>query len=141
MRNHARRRARGQALVEFSLAIVVFLVVIMAVFDLGKGIYMYNGVSQAAREIARVTSVHPGSPLGTSAETLAVINAQKGLIPHLGDPTILCYDIDNTPKAIELGKCRGQVKVTIAASYSPITPILGLVGPMDIVSTSSMDLQ
>ena len=39
---------RGQALVEFALAITVFLLLMMAIVDFGRGIYMYNGVSQAA---------------------------------------------------------------------------------------------
>ena len=30
----------------------------MGIVDLGRGIYMYNGVNHAARELARVTSVH-----------------------------------------------------------------------------------
>ncbi len=54
----------GQGLVEFAIVIPVFLVILMGVVDLGRGIYMYNGVAEAAREIARVTSVHPGSTLG-----------------------------------------------------------------------------
>ena len=66
MRHVARRRTasqqHGQALVEFSLAIIVFLVILMGVFDLGRGIFVYNGVSQAAREIARATAVHPYAP-------------------------------------------------------------------------------
>jgi hypothetical protein len=133
-------RPRGQALVEFSLAIVIFLVLIMGIFDLGRGIYMYNGVSQASREIARATSVHPGTPFGTSAQTIAVLNTQKGLIPNLQNPTFACVDIDDSAMALVAGKCGGRVKVSISAPYSPITPILGLIGTWNMQSTSSMDL-
>lgn len=141
MGTRMRRPDRGQALVEFSLAIVVFLMMVMAVFDLGRGIYMYNGVSQAAREIARVTSVHPGSPLGASTETLAVINTQKGLIPNLQDPTFACVDIDDSAMALNArGRCDGRVRVTITAPYGPVTPVIGLVGTWNMQSTSSMDL-
>lgn len=129
----------GQALVEFSLALIIFLVLLMGVFDLGRGIYMYNGVSQAAREIARVTSVHPGSTLGNSAETAAVIATQKKLIPNLGNPAFACVDIDDTAVT---GTCRGgmRVKVTVIAPYRPVTPILGLVGTWDMSSTSSVSI-
>ena len=51
-------RSDGQALVEFSLAVIPFLILLMGVFDLGRGIYMMNGTSEAAREINRVTIVH-----------------------------------------------------------------------------------
>ena len=53
-----RPRRSGQALVEFAIAVIPFLMLLMAVVDLGRGIYMLNGTSEAARDIARVTSVH-----------------------------------------------------------------------------------
>jgi Flp pilus assembly protein TadG len=134
-----RRRSRGQSLVEFSLVIIPFTFLIMGIFDLGRGIYMYNGVSQAAREIARATSVHPGVTLGSSAETAAVLATQKNLIPNLGNPTFACVDIDDS--AIS-GTCRGgmRVKVTIVAPYRPVTPLLGLIGTWDMSSTSAVSI-
>ena len=78
----SRDRQRGQALVEFSLTIIIFLVLMMGVVDFGRAIYQYNGVSQAAREIARTTAVHPGSDFTTDAgrsaetkETIATLRA------------------------------------------------------------------
>ena len=53
---------RGQALVEFALAVPIFLVMLVAVFDLGRAIYTYNGLSEAAREISRVTAVSGSGP-------------------------------------------------------------------------------
>jgi hypothetical protein len=140
-----RARDRGQALVEFSLAVTVFVFLLMSIFDFGRAIYQYNGVAQAAREIARVTSVHPGGdfriPAGRSSETNAVIATQKGLIPNLQDPTITCVDIDGT--VIKTGCVPGNwVKVIVVAPYSPITPLLGLVGIWNIQSSStSVQLQ
>ena len=134
-----RRRAEsGQALVEFSLSIVIFLVLIMAIFDLGRGIYMFNGVSQAAREIARVASVHPGTTFG-GAEITAVVNTQKNLIPNLGNPTFSCVNIDGGPGLFK-GRCPtgAQVTVTITAPYSPLTPVMGLLGTWNMKSSSSV---
>jgi hypothetical protein len=139
------RRDRGQALVEFSLAIVVFLVLMMAIFDFGRAIMQYNGVAQAAREIARVTAVHEGTdfstPEGRSVETLAVIETQKRLVPALEDPTITCVLIDGSVKATTCEE-GDWINVEIHASYSPITPLLGLVGTWDLFSSStSVQLQ
>lgn len=130
---------RGQALVEFSLTLMVFLVLIMAIFDLGRGIYMYNGVAEAAREIARVTSNYPGSTLGNSAQTAAVIATQKLMVPNLQNPTFACVDIDDS--AIT-GVCKegSRVKVTITAPYGPITPIMGLSGTWTMSSSSSIEI-
>jgi Flp pilus assembly protein TadG len=135
-----RREARGQALVEFSLTLLVFLMLLMAVVDMGRAIYMYNGVSQAAREIARVTSVHPGSTLGTDTATTTVVNTQKRLIPFLGNPTFSCVDVDGSAITIT---CRSgdQVKVTIVAPFTPITPLLQLTGTWNLSSTSSVAIQ
>jgi hypothetical protein len=136
---------RGQALVEFSLAIIIFLVLIMAIFDFGRAIMQYNGVAQAAREIARVTAAHEGTDFTTNAgrspETLAVIATQKRIIPNLQDPTMTCVEIDGT---VITGACKeGKwINVSIVAPYTPITPLLGLVGTWDLFSSStSVQLQ
>ena len=137
-----RRRARGQALVEFSLTIVIFLVLLMAIVDLGRGIYQFNGVSEAAREIARVTSVHPGTPgaLGSTTNTAAVLAAQKALIPGLGNPTFTCVDIDGSA-VTDTCVAGMQVKVVILAPYQPVTPILSMIGNIDLASSSTFSIQ
>ena len=139
MRALRRPRERGQALVEFSLSIVIFLVLMMAIVDLGRGIYMFNGVSGAAREIARVASVHPGTTFG-GPEITAVVNTQKRIIPNLGNPTFSCVDIEGAPGLNLLGECPtgAQVTVTIVAPYSPVTPVMGLLGTWNMQSTSSV---
>ena len=135
-----RRRERGQALVEFSLAIIIFLVLMMGIFDFGRAIYQYNGVSQAAREIARVTAVHPGSNFrtdaGRSSETKAVIATQAGLVPNLQNPTIKCVDVGGTEitATCPVGE---WIQVRISAPYTPITPLLGLAGTWDLFSSST----
>jgi Flp pilus assembly protein TadG len=140
-----RRDERGQALVEFSLAILIFLVLLMGVFDFGRAIYQFNGVSQAAREIARVTAAHPGTDFsvdaGRSIETKAVIQTQTGLIPNLRDPLIKCVDITGT--VITTGCMEGDwIQVRISAPYTPITPLLSLSGTWDFFSSStSVQLQ
>ena len=50
----ARRGRRGQALVEFALTAPVFLLLLMGVVDLGRVIYYYSTIDQAAAEGARV---------------------------------------------------------------------------------------
>ena len=135
----------GQALVEFSLAIVVFLMLMMGIVDLGRAIYQYNGVAQAAREIARVTAVHSGTDFtttaGRSAETTAVIATQMRLVPNLQDPTITCVDIDGT--VITEHCVEGKwINVRIVAPYTPVTPLLGLTGTWNLFSAStSVQLQ
>lgn len=140
MRALRRRQERGQALVEFSLTIIIFLVLLMGIIDLGRGIYMYNGVSEAAREIARVASVHPGTTFGSSAQITAVVGTQKGVIPNLSVSSFACVDIDGSNGFTTAGICPkgAQVTVSIVAPYTPVTPLMGLVGTWYMHSTSSV---
>lgn len=138
----------GQSLVEFSLTIIIFLVILMGVVDFGTAVYKFNGVSQAAREIARVTSVHPCAvpaaltcAPGSSPETLAVVATQKGLVPALTNPVITC--IDQTGAAVAPNPCdfsTDSVQVTITAPYRPVTPLLGLTGTWTMKGSSSAQI-
>jgi Flp pilus assembly protein TadG len=137
-----RERQAGQALVEFSLAVTIFIVLLMSIVDIGRGIYEYNGVSQAAREIARVTSVHPGGIIGSSTETQAVVATQQALVPGLGAPTITCTDISGV--TIASGCVPGDwVRVTVTAPYAPVSPLLSIggFGTFTMQSTSSAQIQ
>jgi hypothetical protein len=132
-------RTRGQSLVEFSLVVVPFVFILMGIFDLGRGIYMMNGTAEAAREIARVTSVHSGCPLnavtcdlGSSTETASVVETQQGLVPGLTIDTsndITCVDINDVVKADNT--CRwgvDYVRVRVTSSFVPITPVVSMFG-------------
>lgn len=144
------RRQSGQGLVEFALAITIFLVILMGIVDFGNAIYRFNGVSEAAREIARVTSVHPcANPSaltcapGTSrsTETQAVIDTQKRLIPSLKDPAFKC--VDDAGNEVTGDPCdfsQHSVQITIVSDYSPITPLLGLTGTWSMKGSSSAQI-
>ena len=132
-----RDRTRGQALVEFALVLIPFLYLLMGVTDLGRGIYTNNAVAQAAREIARVTSVHPctGSPCTAySAQTQAVIATQENLVPGMTDSSVVidCTDIaDNQITAASGSRCQSPeadqpifVRVKVTVPFSVLTPFL-----------------
>jgi TadE-like protein len=56
-----RRRSRGQALVEFSLVLPVFIFVLLGIFDFGRIVWARNSLENAAREGARYAIVHGDS--------------------------------------------------------------------------------
>jgi Flp pilus assembly protein TadG len=148
-----RRRSGGQALVEFSLVLIPFMWLLLGVVDLGRGIYTYNGVAQAAREIARADSVHAcdvdptNCTVGTSSQTTAVVATQKGLVPGLGGAgasiTFACTDASDTVVA---GVCGGDpnkdyyVRVTVSVPFSVVTPLLSMVAPRTITSVSHIQI-
>ncbi len=135
-------RERGQALVEFSLALIPFLLLLMAIFDFGRGIYMYNGVSQAAREIARQASVHLQEDTGYGAAAQATIATQQGLIPGLivlNPKCVASGDADDA--AGTSGKCPENtfLVVTAKASYTPVS-LLGFLGTINLESKSRIQV-
>jgi Flp pilus assembly protein TadG len=148
IRSIPKERRRGQALVEFSIVLIPFLLILMGIVDLGRGIYMSNGVNEAAREIARTTAVHlcaSSCTLGNSAQTTATINTQKRLIPGLAGSTssitFTCTTVSDV--AVTTGSpCSSgnYVKVTVSVPYAALTPVLSMVAPSTLVSTAHIQV-
>ena len=126
---------------EFALVLPIFIGLLVGAFDIGKGIYTSNGVTEAAREVARTTSVHRGTVLGNSTETAATLQTQKALVPDLGNPVFACVDLAGDPVA---GTCTPGdfLKVTIEATYRPVLGSLmfGLADEFTLRSTSVVEV-
>lgn len=146
----APHRRRGQALVEFSLALIPFLLILMGIIDLGRGIYASNGVTEAAREIARTTAIHQCDPLncvlGNSPETLATIATQRRLVPNLTSSavTISCSSVTDVPiTGTTTRPCwnvnGAYVRVTVSVPFTTLTPLLSMVVPQTLVSTAHVE--
>ena len=146
----SRDARRGQAVAEFALALIPLLLLIFGIFDLGRGIYLYNGVAEASREIARVTIVHPYDTcctLGTSSDALATIAQQERVIPGLDGSgiAISCVDIADTTVApascTPSSSVKVFVKVRVTVSWTPASPLLVWLGALDVSSVARMELQ
>jgi len=144
----SRRAGRhGQALVEFSLALIPFLLILLGIADLGRGIYTSNGVSQAAREIARTTAVHLCASggtctIGTSAETTATVDTQKRMVPGLADPTsTIVFTCTNNIEVVQ-AECNPHdfVEVTVTVQFSTLTPLLSMVAPASLSATAHVEI-
>ena len=121
-----RRRARhGQALVEFALVIPLFLLLLVAIFDLGRAVFAYNTLTNAAREGARMAIVNQYKP------TIVARAKQQTAIVELNDPSVQVdfYQVnaDGTPDtstqcALVAVGCLAVV--SFEATYQPITPLV-----------------
>ena len=81
-----RSRGTGQALVEFSLVLPIFLAILMGAVDLGRVVWASDSLAAAAREAARYGIVHGGSasnpcPVGPPSPD-AVIPAPSATCPY-----------------------------------------------------------
>jgi hypothetical protein len=72
-------RRLGQALVEFALAISVFLLLVLGTFDLARAYLAYTVVTNAAREASRYAAVHVGEAGWDTAAIQTGVNMAIGL--------------------------------------------------------------
>lgn len=59
MKTHINKKTKGQSLAEFALVLPLILLLVFGFLDLGRAIYYYSAISNAAREGARYASVRP----------------------------------------------------------------------------------
>jgi hypothetical protein len=139
-----RHAASGQGLAEFALVIPIFLVVLLAVFDLGRVVWANNVLNNAAREAARFAIVHGGSPTtacpvgppgpktnippaspscphpAPSKQAIVNVALDYAIAAGTGTTVTVCYGVDcvgntNTASANARGAVRG-VPVTVVVS-------------------------
>lgn len=77
MRKSLLRRHGGQSMIEFALLAPVFFLLLLGTMDLGRGIYIYNSISDAAREGTRA-AIPFDSPLPTNAQVLTAVQSKLG---------------------------------------------------------------
>lgn len=123
----------GQSLVEFALVLPVFLLLLMAVFDFGRGIYAYNTVSNVARAALRVAIVDQ-NPTRVTDKALA---SATGL-----DLDQLTVDVSRLTVGCTSVKIGCPAEVTVDYSWTAITPIIGtIIGPLALSSTTTMPIE
>ena len=119
------RRSRGQSLVEFSLVIPIFLLLLIAVFDLGRGVFAYNTLTNAAREGARMAIVNQDTAtiIADAKEATAIVELNNPsvrigfyVMADDGSP-----DLSNDCDPVAVG-CLAVV--SFEADYRPITPMI-----------------
>jgi hypothetical protein len=140
-----RERSRGQSLVEFALILPVFLLLLFGLFDMGRAVYYWSTINNAAREAARELIVdqtfvmQSGLPLYTHARDVALQHSvavgvqDADVMIDFRDPDTLetpdtCEIPD--PTHIRLG-CFAIVEIDY--TFTPATPVISqLVGTLTL---------
>ena len=105
----ARRRSAGQAMAEFAIVLPILLIILLAVFDVGRLVFAYNDITNAARNGARVAIV---DQTANKARDTAIQGAGLGLKNSQVQVTYLTDDLSGTcPSPYELG-CVAKVAVS-----------------------------
>ena len=132
-------------MVEFALILPVFVLILVGVFDLGRAVYAYNTINNAAREAARLAIVDQTvghiqtEAIGASVAldiAPADVEVDFRSIATPDTPNSCPGDIagdDNNTDAIVL--CVAVVTVTY--DYTAATPIIGnIVGTLALTGES-----
>jgi len=150
---------RGQGLVEFALVFPIIILILFAIFDLGRGVYAYNTIANAARVGARVAVVNqiPTTPGGDCNQSRPIENPG---IPHWSVKTCAAdsaislgvqasdVTVQYVPPPSTTLTCSPALKVgciarvTVTYTYTPSTPVIGsLVGAITMSSTSEIPVE
>lgn len=151
MIHRKRRQGRGQTLAEFALVIPIFLLVLMGLFDVGRLVFVYNGLTNAAREGARLAIVNQdGTRIVQRAQAMAfgvgLTSTPANIVAFYRqnpDPTDVqtnepCDNSDDE-HAIAVG-CIAVVETE--ATWQAITPIIGnVMGPISMTARSELPIE
>ncbi|HEV8229866.1 MAG TPA: TadE family protein [Candidatus Limnocylindria bacterium] len=136
------RSERGNAAVEFALAVPVILLVLIATLDLGRLANSYAMVKAVSREGARYAIVHADA---ADTAIASYVRGRSALLDPAGLQVTASY-YDGTawkpwaPHALPSpGPSGAPVRVSVSYSTSAATTILGRFLPANLTSTAVMD--
>ena len=166
MRINLARWPTGQALVEFALVFPLIVLLLLGIFDLGRAVYAYSTIANAARQGARVAAVNQLAPPDTNTLCEEDQPVEDPANPHwstracaansavsLGIPTTavtVSYSspLDPSPPHNALLSCSPALDVgciaTVSVTYtwSAITPVIGnILGPINMSATSQIPIE
>ncbi len=153
------RTFRAQAMVEFALALPIFLLVIYGIMEASRAIFIYSQVVTASREGARYASAWGVSGVVNYQyqDCTGIRNAAKNVAVILPLSTTnntnikIYYTKNSTPtgsgeyctsSGLDTSHTLGtgdSVSVTVSAPYSPIVPLVPFTS-YTITATSSRTL-
>jgi hypothetical protein len=125
MRAVSRRGERGQAMVEYALILVPLFLMVMGVFDLGRGVLYSNALANAAREGARAGIVATRTP----DEICSVAFRAARALPVA--PMAACGTRGGLTVSVPQRGTKGDpgdpVRVTMRFEFRLLTPLIGAI--------------
>lgn len=120
LRKNRKDGERGQSLVEFTLIVPIFLILVFAIVDFGMGLYSWITVTNAAREGAR---------LGTVGADQASITARvRDTAGNLDNENLTVTVTNCVSGCATVGDPGESISVHVDYEYHLITPLSSLLG-------------
>lgn len=142
-------------MVEFAIILPIITMIVLGIFDLGRAVFTYNTLSQAARQANRTAIVDQDADrvkamAVAAAPTIGLSSGNVSVCFKTADSThtdCSSPSADNCPSADRVIGCLAIV--TASMSYVPMTPVISLflpsisltstsVGPIDYVCPSGI---
>jgi len=136
MRKRLLHRHVGQSMVEFAILAPIFFLLLLGTIDLGRAIYIYNTISDAAREGARA-AIPFDTPLPTNANVISAVQSKLGggftlsTDPCLASPPCATPTTPTTPNSGYIWYSsgigtpgRGSITVKISFLFQPWVPVV-----------------
>jgi len=120
-----RPRDGGQSMVEFALILPVFVLMLVGLFDVGRAVYAYNTINNAAREAGRLAIVdqYEDHVLDEAVQAASGVGVDRDDITveyELPDGSACTHVGDN-----DIVKC--VAVVTVPYEYEAATPLIGRI--------------
>lgn len=150
-------RSRGQSLVEFALVFPIIILLIAGFFEIGRAVYAYNTIANAARQGARVATVDQVANVSECDETRPIEDPYEPHWTIRGCAMTAGATIGITSSNISVSyaappgttlSCDPTLhvgciaSVTVTYNFTVATPFVSqLIGPIAMSQTSSMPIE
>ena len=131
---------KAQAIVEFALAVPLVMVMVLALFEFSRLIFVYTTITSASREAARygagVGSTDAGTMLYNDCNGIKAAAIRVGRFAGLNESDIHIYH-DSGPDTTQIEYCTNpsdtvhfgpddRISVKVDAFYDPIMPLVNI---------------
>ncbi len=114
MKKNYQYRNKGQSLVEFALILPIFLILVMGIFDMGRVVYYYSAIHNAAREGARYGAVQ-------QCDFAGIQNRARHLAAGLEDGLVIPDPLIEEQLNVPI-----NIIVSVEYTFEPVTPLVGV---------------
>jgi Flp pilus assembly protein TadG len=107
-----RWRCRGSSLVEFTLVGIPVIFILISVFEISRGMWLYQTLAHSVKEAARFSVVHGANCEGPDHSCLKTVGDVAQVIKDTGvglEPSLL---------EVTLGRSCGQAQLTCTTAYT-----------------------
>jgi Flp pilus assembly protein TadG len=156
-RGRRARRAGGQSLVEFALVFPIIVLLIATFVEIGRAVYTYNTIANAARQAARVAIVNQLADITECDESRPIEDPYEPHWSLRGCAIVAGKSIGLTTSHISVSyatppgttlTCSPTLHVgclaaiTVTYNFTLATPIVSaFIGPITMTQTSEMPIE